>query len=310
MHTPVVFIIFKRPDTTAQVFAEIAKVQPSKLLIVADGPRPDQPDEVERCSVTRSIVQGVDWDCDVLTNFSDVNLGCGHRPATGISWAFEHVEEAIILEDDIVPHHTFFRFCEELLDRYRNDERVMHIGGTNDLNLNRSPLSYIFSRHNICGGWATWRRAWQYFDFHIPQWPNLRNSEWLSYTLGDSRGAKHWQQLFDQAYTLGDKADFWDYQWTFACWAHHGLSICPTVNLLSQIGFGPDATHTRSADGVGAFLPTTAMQFPLQHPLNMIPDAEADRSLIDLIVSLKRSSPWKVRRLASRILHYLRRKGF
>ena len=108
MHTPVVFIILKRPDTTAQVFAEIAKVRPSKLLVVADEPRPDQPGKAERCAVTRSIVRHVDWDCDVLTNFSDVNLGCGHRPVTGISWAFKHVEEAIILEDDIMPHPTFF----------------------------------------------------------------------------------------------------------------------------------------------------------------------------------------------------------
>ena len=309
MRTPVVFIIFKRPETTARVFAEIATARPSKLLIVADGPRPDKPGEAEQCALTRSIVQRVDWECDVLTNFSDVNLGCGHRPATGISWAFEQVEEAIILEDDLVPHPTFFRFCEELLEKYWNDERVMHIGGTNDLQLDRRPLSYIFSCHNICAGWATWRRAWKYFDFYVPSWPQLRHSTWLADTLEDAQGVAHWQKLFDQAYTLGDKADFWDYQWTFACWAQHGLSICPTVNLVTNIGFGPGATHTLFPKSQGGFLPMRAMDFPLQHPPNMIPDGEFDRALTNLIVGPKRSAARRVRRFASRTLRYARRKG-
>ena len=308
MRTPIVFIIFRRPETTARVFAEIAKAQPSKLLIVADGPRPDKPDEAEQCALTRSIIQRVDWECDVLTNFSDVNLGCGHRPATGISWAFEQVEEAIILEDDVVPHPTFFRFCEELLEKYWDDERVMHIGGTNELQLDRSPLSYVFSCHNIAAGWATWRRAWKYFDFYVSSWPQLRHSTWLADTLEDARGVAHWQKLFDQAYTLGDNADFWDYQWTFACWAQHGLSICPTVNLITNIGFGPGATHTLLPKGVGAFLPLRAMDFPLQHPPNMIPDGEFDRSLTNLIVGPKRSAVGRVQRFASRTLCYAQRK--
>jgi hypothetical protein len=314
MRTPVVLIIFKRPETTARVFAEIAKARPSKLLIVADGPRPDRPGEAEQCTLTRSIVQRVDWECDVLTNFADVNLGCGHRPATGISWAFEQVEEAIILEDDVVPHPTFFRFCEELLEKYRHDERVMHIGGQNELQLDRSPLSYIFSCHNIGIGWATWRRAWKYFDFYVSLWPQLRHSTWLADTLEDARGVAHWQKLFDQAYTLGDNADFWDYQWTFACWAQHGLSICPTVNLVTNIGFGPEATHTLSPrKGLGAFLPTQAMDFPLRHPPNMIPDGEFDRALTHLIVGPKRSAARRARRrvqsFASRTLRYARRQG-
>jgi hypothetical protein len=309
MRTPVVLIIFKRPETTARVFAEIAKARPSKLLIVADGPRPDHPGEAEQCAVTRSIIQRVDWACDVLTNFSDVNLGCGHRPATGISWAFEQVEEAIILEDDVVPHPTFFRFCEELLEKYWHDERVMHIGGINELQLDRSPLSYIFSCHNIGTGWATWRRAWKYFEFYVSQWPQLRHSTWLADTLADARGVAHWQKLFDQAYTLGDNADFWDYQWTFACWTQHGLSISPTVNLLTNIGFGPGATHTQSPQGLGAFLPMRAMDFPLQHPPHMIPDGEFDRALTNLIVGPKRSVARRVRRFASRTVRYARRKG-
>ena len=131
MRTPVVFIIFSRPDLTARVFAEIARARPEKLLVIADGPRPDREGEDAKCAATRAIIERVDWPCEILKNYSNVNLGCGHRPATGLRWVFEQVEEAIILEDDCVPHPTFFRFCEELLEHYRDDERVMHISGDN-----------------------------------------------------------------------------------------------------------------------------------------------------------------------------------
>jgi hypothetical protein len=131
LKTPVALIIFKRPDTTERVFETIRQAKPPKLLVVADGPRTDQPGEAEKCAATRAIIDRVDWDCEVLKNYSDSNLGCGLRPATGISWVFEQVEEAIVLEDDCVPHPTFFRFCEELLEYYRHDERIMSISGIN-----------------------------------------------------------------------------------------------------------------------------------------------------------------------------------
>ncbi len=147
INTPVVLIIFRRPDLTARVLKAIAAVRPRTLLVVADGPRPDRPDDVEACAAARAVIERVDWDCEVVRNYSDVNLGCGRRPATGISWALERVDEAIILEDDCVPHPTFFRFCEEMLERYRDDERVMHIGGST---YQRRPIptaySYVFSQ--------------------------------------------------------------------------------------------------------------------------------------------------------------------
>ncbi len=158
IRTPVALIIFNRPDTTERVFAEIAKARPPKLFIIADGPREDRPGEAERCASARAIVDRVDWNCEVQKNYSDVNLGCGARPATGISWVFDQVEEAIILEDDCIAHPTFFRFCDELLEKYRDDERIMHIAGNNfQFGNQRTSFSYFFSHHNICWGWASWR---------------------------------------------------------------------------------------------------------------------------------------------------------
>lgn len=278
MHTPVALIIFNRPDMTAQVLAQIARVQPRTLLVIADGPRHDRPEDVEKCAAARAVIDRVDWDCAVLKHYSEVNLGCGRRPASGITWVFEQVEEAIILEDDCVPHPSFFRFCAELLHTYRHDERVMHISGNNfRFDLKRMPWSYFFSNLNISWGWATWRRAWRYFDSGVKLWPALRETSWLQEVWEDPRAALYWQKFFDAAYAREGDVHYWDYQWTFACWAHRGLSIVPRVNLVSNIGFGKDATHTKKAHDRRANVPAAEMPFPLRHPPAVQRNREADR---------------------------------
>lgn len=289
MRTPVALIIFNRPDFTARVFAEVARARPEKLLVIADGPRPDREGEEEKCAATRAIVERVDWPCEILKNYSDVNLGCGHRPATGLRWAFEQVEEAIILEDDCVPHPTFFRFCEELLEHYRDDERVMHISGNQFLALPKEPsLSYSFSRYCLSWGWATWRRAFRHYDPDIKLWPTLRKSSWIADVMGDEEAAAHWTRIFDEAHAQGDRAGYWDFQWLFACWAQRGLSILPLSNLVSNIGFGQDATHTtRSNDKRGNF-PTAPIAFPLQHPPFMARSRESDRMIFEQVVLSRR----------------------
>src|SRR5262245_4967250 len=165
MNTAVALIIFNRPDVTRRLVEVVARARPKQLLVIGDGPRPDRPGEAEKCEETRAIVDRVDWSCDVLTNYSPINLGVGTRPATGLRWVFEQVESAIILEDDCIPHPTFFRYCEELLERYRDDQRVMHISGDN-WNFNRQPrpFSYFFSNYCYSCGWATWRRAFRHYD--------------------------------------------------------------------------------------------------------------------------------------------------
>src|SRR5215831_3805810 len=158
MRTPVALIIFNRPDVTERVFAEIAHARPRKLLVIADGPRFNRPGEAEKCTATRAIIDRVNWECEVLKNYSDVNLGCGGRESSAMIWIFEQAEEAIILEDDTLPQPTFFRFCEELLEKYRDDERVMHISGDNWLfGQKRISDSYFFSHYCLSWGWASWR---------------------------------------------------------------------------------------------------------------------------------------------------------
>lgn len=272
---PVVLIIFNRVDRTQRVFEEIRKARPSKLLVIADGPRSDRPDDKDKCAKTRAIINNVDWDCEVLTNYSEKNLGCGHRPASGIDWVFDMVEEAIILEDDCLPHSTFFPFCQELLERYRHDSRVMTISGNNfQFGRKRTENSYYFSRYSQTWGWATWRRVWKtHYDEKMKLWPEVREGRWLMDILGDPYAANYWTNIFDSVYSGRD--DVWDYQLTFACWMQNGVHVMPNVNLVSNIGVGVDATHTVQASRFNN-VPTQKMEFPLKHPAFMIRDLLAD----------------------------------
>jgi hypothetical protein len=277
MRTPVALMMFNRPDLTERVFAEIARARPRTLLVIADGPRRDQAGEAEKCAATRAVIERVDWKCDVLKNYSDLNLGCARRPASGLRWVFDQVQEAIILEDDCVPHPTFFRFCDDLLEQYRDDERVMHISGNNWLfGQKQTSYSYFFSHYCLSWGWASWRRAFRHYDPEIKLWPVLRNTSWLVDVLGDARAVEHWQKLFDLTYAGIDNVNTWDFQWLFATWAHRGLSILPNINLVSNIGFGDEATHTRGATNRLANLPRSEMIFPLKYPPCIVRDRDAD----------------------------------
>lgn len=274
LRTPVALIIFNRPDTTERVFAEIAKARPPKLLVVADGPRANRPGEVEKCAATRDIIKRVDWECEVLTNFSDVNLGCKDRPASGIDWVFEQVPEAIILEDDCLPHPTFFRFCEELLERYRDDERIGLISGDNfQFGQKRTDSSYYFSRYNHIWGWASWRRAWRHYDRKAALWPAFRDGGWLDALVNTPNERRHWAEAFTAVFE--GRLDAWDYQWTLALWSQGMISVLPNANLISNIGFGDEATHTHK---VSAYtnMSVEPIEFPLIHPQIVLPHREAD----------------------------------
>ncbi len=275
LKTPVTLFLFNRPNTTKRVFDVIRQVKPSKLLLVADGPRADRPGEAEQCAAARAAVEQVDWECDVLKHYADTNLGCMRRVASGLDWVFTTVDEAIILEDDCLPHPTFFRFCEELLEYYRDDERVMHISGDNFLFGRRRTLySYYFSGHVHVWGWASWRRAWRHYDVTMRRWAELSTGGWLWDLLGDPFQAAHWTRMFDRA--ARQAIDTWDYQWVFACWMQNGLSILPQVNLVCNIGFNRQGTRTRVRHP-WADLPTQAMEFPLRHPPFLIRDRRADQ---------------------------------
>src|SRR4029434_5108886 len=245
LQTPVALIIFNRPEITARVFAEIAKAKPRRLFVFADGPRASREREAELCAATRRVVERVDWDCEVTRDFAEVNLGPHHRIVSGLNAAFQQTEELIVLEDDCVPHPTFFPYCEELLERYRHDERVMHIAGNHFQQHTRrsTPYSYTFARWNIAWGWATWRRAWQHFDLELRRWPELRETTFLIDLLRDPRAVKEFQAIFDDLYNRPGQHDGWDHAWSFACWSQSGFSLMPCSTLVGNIGFGSDATH-------------------------------------------------------------------
>jgi hypothetical protein len=280
MKTPVLFIIFNRPDTTTQVFQAIRKAKPPKLFVIADGPRLDKIGEAEKCADARKIIaEGVDWECEVSTNYSDINMGCRKRISSGIDWVFEQVEEAIILEDDCLPEPTFFRFCEELLEKYRYDTRIMSVrGGNYASGKRRTTDSYYFSKYTQKSwGWATWRRAWQLFDVDMKLWNQVRDGGWLEDILNDDLAVKVWRRDFQLVYDVDERMDAWDHQWTFVCFIHSGLTIVPNVNLISNLGFGTHATHTRNKADKFANLPTEAMSFPLKHSAFVVCDSKTDK---------------------------------
>jgi hypothetical protein len=278
--TPIAFIIFNRPDTTDRVFQTIRQVQPQRLLVIADGPRSDRPGEAEKCAATRAIIDRVDWQCEVLTNYSDVNLGCGIRVCTGLDWVFSLVEEAIVLEDDCLPCESFFQYCHDLLNYYRHDERIMQIGGNNFQNsISRTPYSYYFSRYNHSWGWASWRRAWKKFDFQMNTWKEFYESGMISSVLEDPVEQEYWSSIFNQMAYVQDNS-IWDYQWTYACWSHSGLSIIPKNNLVSNIGFNGNATHTSDANSPLANMRIDNI-WELSHPPFVVRHQDADSYTFD-----------------------------
>ncbi|MDZ8108096.1 MAG: glycosyltransferase family 2 protein [Nostoc sp. DedQUE12a] len=277
MKSPVAFIIFKRPDTTEKVFEAIRQAKPQKLFVIADGPRTNRPGEVEKCEATRAIIKRVDWDCELITNYSDINLGCSKRISSGINWVFEQVEEAIILEDDCVPNPTFFPFCEELLDKYRYDSRVASISGQNvQFGRKRTNYSYYFSRYNHCWGWATWRRAWQDFDIYMKKWPEIQTGGFLNDILLDPKAVDYWNRKLQWVYE-NPLGTVWSYQWTFASWIQNRLGIISNLNLISNIGFNPDSTNINfNQKSPHDNIPTEALEFPLKHPPFVFRDIQAD----------------------------------
>ena len=293
--TPVAFITFNRPDTTERVFAEIAKARPPKLLVIGDGARANRHGEAEKVAAARAIIQRVDWECEVLTNFSEVNLGCKRRVSSGIDWVFEQVDEAIILEDDCLPNATFFRFCQILLQRYRYEQRIGMISGRNfQAGHCRSSDSYYFTKYVHVWGWASWRDRWvNSYDVTMAKWPRRRSEGWLTDIVGNAREASYWNKVFESVYC--GEINTWDYQWLLANWLEGRMNIVPSVNLIANIGFGEDATHT-----VGGcdLVPVEAMSFPLKHPSEVLVNRDLDKELFDhlLYIPLYKRALNRIRR--------------
>lgn len=286
LRTPVALAIFARPDTTALVLAAIRKARPERLLVFADGPREGVAADEELCAQTRALLDRVDWPCEVETDFADRNMGTRRRIESGLDWVFDLADEAIVVEDDCLPEPSFFGYCEELLARYRADERVFAVSGDDFRFRGHPPAdSYRFSRYPLIWGWATWRRAWRCYDASLSRWPRLRDDAWLERVLGDSYAVSYWTHRFNQVHA-GEGS--WDFAWLHACWLHDGLTALPTTNLVSNLGFRADATHTKMPGehrSPFAAIPTEPIAFPLRHPAAVTRDEETDRFLEDVVFS-------------------------
>lgn len=275
LETPVLILVFNRPDTTERVFQRIRQARPSKLFVAADGPRPDKPGEEAQCEATRALIKNIDWDCKLQTNYSKINQGCRVAVSSGISWFFSKVKEGIILEDDCLPDPSFFPFCESLLAYYRNDERIMHICGVNlQDGVKRGQGAYYFSKINHVWGWATWRRAWEKYDVDIRSFPRLLEQNVFTSIFPDAIMRKYWIKRFNMVFTR--QRDTWDYQWQYAMSVNNGLAILPNRNLVSNIGFGSEATHTIDSFHKLSSRPTEILD-EIVHPEFVVPNLEADR---------------------------------
>lgn len=276
---PVLFIIFNRPDTTGRVFECIQEVKPKQLFIAGDGPRENFASDLLNVQLTRQIVNRVNWDCELHTLFQATNLGCKKGPVAAIDWFFHNVDSGIILEDDCLPHASFFPFCEELLEKYKDNEEVMMIGGNNyQVGRKRGNCSYYFSVFGHIWGWATWKRAWKHNDPDLETWPEVRNSDWISEFMLSKEGAKQYTKWLD-AVLSGDLAA-WDYVWSYSRWRQNGLSIVPNNNLVTNIGIDEKATHTRKKRTITS-LKAEEMRFPLVHPASIRRNKIADRFTVD-----------------------------
>lgn len=289
--TPIVFFIFRRPDLTARVFEAIRQAQPKKLLVVADGPR--NREEARLCQQARAISENVDWDCEVLRNYSDINLGCKKRVCSGLDWAFERSEELIILEDDCLPDSSFFEYCTDLLKRYRNDKRIMLISGFNKQGIWKDgDNDYFFSNLGGIWGWASWRRAWQLNDPEMSDLVDFTSKKYFEYLLGFDLGNIRKKQMLS---ITKNSESTWDFQWGFSRHKNSGLACVPSKNLIKNIGFRHDSTHTfkESFKQPNVY----SLRLPIRNNKFVVPDHDYDmaflkpgaRSLVSVLkTSIKR----------------------
>jgi len=250
--SPVIFCIFNRPETTQRVFNEIAKTKPPALYVVADAARPQVQGEAGLCKECRAIAGQVDWPCEVTLDYAEDNMGCKQRIYSGISNAFKQFEFAIILEDDCLPSSDFFRFVDTMRDRYQDDQQVMQIAGTAFIRPLEPKQAYYRSAYATIWGWATWKRAWGHFDLTMPSWPEIR-MDLEQNAPATSKHLSRYLRYIDQAYT--GRLNTWDYQFIVHVLKNKGHCITPMYNLISNIGFGANGTHTQNTHNVHASTP-------------------------------------------------------
>lgn len=274
--TPILIITFNRPNHTRQVWEEIKKQKPKQVFVFQDGARVKNETDIKKCADVRAIFEEkLDWECDLQTFYSETNLGCGKGPASAITWFFENVEEGLIFEDDCLPSPDFFRFCNDMLDRYRHNEKISFIGGTNFQDGNkRGTGSYYFSAgHHGTWGWATWRRTWKLFDYYLSETNEKDFRRQIRLYFRDFRQIAYWIEIFRMVKKDRMNESCWDYQFYFACWKAKMLAVIPSANLVKNIGFDESATHT-----TGENSPFSKAEYGALYPLSHLEKIQSDRT--------------------------------
>ena len=309
-NTPVAVFTFNRPELTQRLLDVLSKIKPRRILVVSDGARPDVPGDAEKCHAVRRLFDDLNWECLIEKNYAESNMGSFARNSSGLNWVFENVEEAIILEDDCLPDPSFFPYCAELLEKYRFDPNIGLISGNNFLNLERKSNlpSYFFSSYATTWGWASWRRTWQQVDLSMPYWPAFRDSGELRAAVHSREEVKYWKKIYN-AIEKKKMKNAWDYQLMLACFKFNMLTIVPSVNLVSNIGYGPDATHCKNASSPLNDIPRGKLEFPLSHKEKVRANGLTDYKIFSVRFQFKKRSLYirfrgnllRVKRILNRI---------
>ena len=279
---PVLFIIFNRPDLSKQVFEMIRIVKPFQLFIAADGPKGDDPEDIQKCQIAREIIDQVDWDCQVKTLLRDTNVGCRVAISSAIDWFFNYVEEGIILEDDCLPSKSFFFFCKELLIKYRDDDRIMQINGNNYLfGKKQFNESYYFSKLSGCWGWATWKRAWKFYDNEMTGFKKFKKENRIADYICNNKINNWLMSYLEEA--SRPECNIWSTRWAYTIIIRNGLMISPSKNLVKNIGFRVDATSGKSSSFLLYSKIESEEMEQIIHPLFVLPDKEADDINFEII---------------------------
>ncbi len=280
MNTPILLITFNRPEHTRKVLEAIMAAQPKDLYVFQDGAREGNEKDLVNCPKVREVVQNLveGTETNLHTYYSERNLGCGPGPMTAISWFFSNINRGVIFEDDCLPHPDFFQYCEELLARYETNHQVSFIGGCNYGC--SSNYSYDFcSGHHQTWGWATWKRTWQSFDYRLDSFSRKDFKRIIKFYYPSLKEQEYWLDIFDAVKKDQINGTCWDYQFYFSCWRKQAFAICPSVNLVSNVGYGEDATHT--SNGANALLSRNVDPImPLNHPDKVKLNKNIDKHLM------------------------------
>lgn len=258
--TPILLVVFNRPSVTKTIFNQIRKIKPKYLFVAADGPRPNKEGEESKCFETRKITENINWDCKVKRLYRKNNLGCGKGVSSAIEWFFENVEEGIILEDDCLPDKSFFDFCQEMLSVYKKNDQVMLISGDNFLpHFKHNSKIHYLSRYVHIWGWATWKDRWKEYDFRMSDWSKLSLLDKFKYIDGNMWEKIYWMSAFESV--ANKHVDTWDYQWVYSIMKNKANSVVPGTNLITNLGFNSESTHTKSINPVYSNLRLSHMEF-------------------------------------------------